>query len=45
MGDVRDGLVTLVFAAEEDLHNNAVALKEYLEKRTKRPRASRAKKV
>ena len=32
----RTGTVTLVFAAKDAEHNNAVALKEYLERRTPR---------
>jgi uncharacterized protein YeaO (DUF488 family) len=32
----RAGIVTLVFAAKDAEHNNAVALKEYLERRTPR---------
>ena len=32
----RDGRVTLVFGARDTLHNNAVALKEHLERRLQR---------
>ncbi len=32
---VKKGRVTLVFAAHDEEHNNAVALKEYLEKKLK----------
>ena len=30
---IREGRVTLVFGARDEIHNNAVALKEYLQKR------------
>ncbi len=30
---IRQGRVTLVFGARDEIHNNAVALKEYLQKR------------
>lgn len=34
----RDGAMTLVFAAKDTDHNNAVALRDYLERRHGRPR-------
>jgi uncharacterized protein YeaO (DUF488 family) len=34
LGRVRAGTVTLVFAARDEKHNNAVALKEYLENKS-----------
>ena len=37
----RGGVVTLIYSSHDEEHNNAVALKEYLE--TRRPPASRAK--
>ena len=37
----RVGRVTLVFAAKNEEFNNAVAIKEYIDKRLKRPKASR----
>ncbi|MBV8174194.1 MAG: DUF488 family protein [Verrucomicrobia bacterium] len=33
LNEARRGMVTLVFAARDETHNNAVALKEYLERR------------
>jgi len=33
LNETRHGMVTLVFAARDETHNNAVALKEYLERR------------
>ena len=33
LNEARRGIVTLVFAARDETHNNAVALKEYLERR------------
>lgn len=38
----RAGRVTLVFAARNETYNNAVAIKEYLDKRLRRPRTSRS---
>lgn len=34
--DIQDGPVTLLFASKDERHNNAKALKEYLEEREKR---------
>jgi uncharacterized protein YeaO (DUF488 family) len=36
LAEARAGRVTLVFAAKDREHNNAVALKEYLERRLRR---------
>jgi uncharacterized protein YeaO (DUF488 family) len=33
LNEARRGVVTLIFAARDETHNNAVALKEYLERR------------
>jgi uncharacterized protein YeaO (DUF488 family) len=38
---IRDGTVTLVFAAKDMRHNNAVALKEYLELQSERSTGER----
>lgn len=36
----RRGMVTLVYSSHDEQHNNAVALKEYLQARTRRPSPS-----
>ena len=33
-GQVREGRVTLIYGAKDERHNNAVALKDYLERRS-----------
>lgn len=32
VNEARSGMVTLVYAARDEQHNNAIALKEYLER-------------
>jgi uncharacterized protein YeaO (DUF488 family) len=41
LGQVKKGAVTLVFSAKEERYNNAVALKEYIERHARKvPRAA-----
>ena len=45
LSQARHGTVTLIYSSHDAVHNNAVALQEYLQAKTRRPTASSTRSV